>query len=72
MPRFVPVTAATVRSEAEPVGWCSVAPRGSYAAIGVSRVIAHLPGDQVWSVTCFFVAPKARHQGLREGLRKAL
>jgi N-acetylglutamate synthase-like GNAT family acetyltransferase len=34
-------------------------------------VIPHLPGDQVWSVTCYFVAPKARHQGLREGLLDA-
>jgi len=55
----------------EPVGWCAVAPRDSYAAIGASRVIPHLPGDQVWSVTCFFVASKARHQGLREGLLDA-
>lgn len=58
-------------AEDEPVGWCSVAPRESYAAIGASRVIPHLPGDRVWSVTCFFVAPKARHQGLREGLLDA-
>jgi GNAT superfamily N-acetyltransferase len=58
-------------AEDEPVGWCSVAPRESYAAVGASRVIPHLPGDQVWSVTCFFVAPKARHQGLREGLLDA-
>jgi GNAT superfamily N-acetyltransferase len=63
--------AETNNANAEPVGWCSVAPRDSYAAIGASRVIPHLPGDHVWSVTCFFVAPKARHQGLREGLLDA-
>ena len=62
-------TASEARDE--PVGWCAVAPRDSYAAIGASRVIPHLPGGQVWSVTCFFVAPKARHQGLREGLLDA-
>jgi GNAT superfamily N-acetyltransferase len=67
-----PAEAKTAKeAEAEPVGWCSVAPRDSYAAIGASRVIPHLPGDQIWSVTCFFVAPKARHQGLREGLLDA-
>ena len=57
--------------EGEPVGWCSIAPRESYAAIGASRVIPHPPGTGVWSVTCFFVASKARHQGLCEGLLDA-
>ena len=31
----------------EPVGWCSIAPRESHAAIGASRVIPHLPGAHV-------------------------
>jgi GNAT superfamily N-acetyltransferase len=66
-----PVGILAYAGPAEPVGWCSVAPRDSYAAIGASRVIPYLPGDQIWSVTCFFVAPKARHQGLREGLLDA-
>jgi GNAT superfamily N-acetyltransferase len=63
--------AEAAEAEGEPVGWCSIAPRESYAAIGASRVIPHLPGTSVWSVTCFFVASRARHQGLREGLLDA-
>ena len=46
------------------VGWCSIAPREDYAAVLASRVIPRLPGEGVWSVTCFFVAPQARHRGL--------
>ena len=48
-----------------PVGWCSIAPRESYAAVLASRVIPQLPGERVWSVVCFFVAPRARRRGLR-------
>jgi len=54
-----------------PVGWCSVAPRESYAAILASRVIPQLPGERVWSVVCFFVAPRARRRGLRTELLDA-
>ena len=54
-----------------PVGWCSVAPRESYAAVLASRVIPQLPGERVWSVVCFFVAPRARRRGLRTELLDA-
>ena len=54
-----------------PVGWCSVAPRESYAAVLASRVIPQLPGERVWSVVCFFVAPRARRRGLRTELLNA-
>jgi hypothetical protein len=46
------------------VGWCSIAPRESYAAVMASRVIPQLPGEGVWSVVCFFLAPQARQRGL--------
>ncbi len=55
----------------EPVGWCSIAPRERYAAVLASRVIPQLPGERVWSVVCFFVAPRARRRGLRPGLLDA-
>jgi len=55
----------------EPVGWCSVAPRESYAAALASRVMPQVPGERVWSVVCFFVAPRARRHGLRAGLLDA-
>jgi GNAT superfamily N-acetyltransferase len=54
-----------------PVGWCSIAPRESYAAILASRVIPQVPGERVWSVVCFFIAPRARRQGLRPELLDA-
>lgn len=54
-----------------PVGWCSIAPRESYAAVLASRVIPHVPGERVWSVVCFFIAPRARRQGLRRELLDA-
>jgi GNAT superfamily N-acetyltransferase len=52
----------------EVVGWCSVAPRESYAAVLASRVIPQVPGERVWSVVCFFVAARARRRGLRTRL----
>ena len=36
-----------------------------------SRVIPQVPGERVWSVVCFFVAARARRQGLRGGLLEA-
>jgi len=44
------------------VGWCSAAPRDSYRAVVAARVIPHLPGEAVWSVVCFFLAPQVRHR----------
>jgi GNAT superfamily N-acetyltransferase len=55
----------------EAVGWCSIAPRESYAAVLASRVIPQVPGERVWSVVCFFVAARARRQGLRTRLLDA-
>jgi GNAT superfamily N-acetyltransferase len=55
----------------DPVGWCSIAPRESYAAVLASRVIPQLPGERVWSVACFFIAPRGRRQGLRRELLNA-
>jgi GNAT superfamily N-acetyltransferase len=54
-----------------PVGWCSIAPRESYAAVLASRVIPQVPGKRVWSVVCFFIAPRARRRGLRRELLDA-
>lgn len=55
----------------EAVGWCSIAPRESYAALLASRVIPQLPGEDVWSVVCFFLAPQARGRGLLPPLLEA-
>jgi GNAT superfamily N-acetyltransferase len=56
---------------AEPVGWCSIAPRESYRAVLASRVIPVADGDSVWSVTCFFLTPVVRRSGLLPPLLEA-
>ncbi|MEE9167144.1 MAG: GNAT family N-acetyltransferase [Candidatus Neomarinimicrobiota bacterium] len=51
-------------SDGEPVGWCSVAPRESFASLNRSRVLKRLDDKPVWSIVCFFVARQYRHQDL--------
>jgi GNAT superfamily N-acetyltransferase len=47
-----------------PVGWCAVAPRDEYPALDRSRVLKRVDDADVWSITCFFVARRARRQGV--------
>lgn len=54
-----------------PVGWCSVAPRESYAALERSRVLPRVDDTPVWSVVCLFVDRHFRRQGLTGRLLKA-
>ena len=54
-----------------PVGWCSVAPRESYAALERSRVLPRVDEMPVWSVVCLFVDRHFRRQGLTGRLLKA-
>lgn len=58
--------------DGEPVGWCSIAPRATYGALARSKSI-RLPDDDgpVWSVVCFFLAPRVRRTGFRLGLLNA-
>jgi GNAT superfamily N-acetyltransferase len=58
-------------SDAEPVGWCSVAPRESYASLNRSRVLKRLDEKPVWSIVCFFIAREHRNRGLALELIKA-
>jgi hypothetical protein len=55
----------------EPVGWCSVAPRESYAALERYRALPRIDDRPVWSVACFFVSPRIRRNGTTLGLLKA-
>ncbi len=57
--------------EGEPVAWCSVAPRESYAALERSRTLPRTDDAAVWAVTCFFVDRRFRRQGLTCALLKA-
>lgn len=45
----------------EPVAWVAVAPREEYVRLEASRVLAPVPGERVWAVSCFYV--KASHRG---------
>jgi GNAT superfamily N-acetyltransferase len=47
-------------AEGEPVGWCSVAPRESYASLNRSPVLKRLDDKPVWSIVCFYVAKDRR------------
>jgi hypothetical protein len=55
----------------EPIGWCSVAPRESYAALERYRALPPIDDQPVWSVVCFFVSSRIRRSGATLGLLKA-
>ncbi len=57
--------------DGEPVGWCSIAPRATYAALERYRALPRLDDAPVWSVVCFFVDTRARGRGITVGLLKA-
>jgi GNAT superfamily N-acetyltransferase len=57
--------------DGEPVGWCSIAPRETYVALGRYKALAPIDGAPVWSVVCFFVDRAARRAGLTRGLLRA-
>lgn len=57
--------------DGEPVGWVSVAPRETFAALERYRALARVDARPVWSVTCFFVDRHARRQGVTLGLLNA-
>jgi GNAT superfamily N-acetyltransferase len=48
----------------QPVGWCAVAPRQDFPALGRSRILKPVDDQAVWSVTCFFIARGYRRKGL--------
>jgi len=54
-----------------PVGWCAIGPRDGYPAIVASRALRQVPGDDVWSVTCFFVHRTYRGTGISVVLLRA-
>jgi GNAT superfamily N-acetyltransferase len=54
-----------------PVGWCAVAPRESTSALERSPVCKPVDDKPVWSITCFFVDPRARRDGVMAALIEA-
>ncbi len=48
----------------DPIGWCSYGPRDSFAYLKRSRLLPEPTIEGVWSITCFFIARRARMQGV--------
>ncbi len=50
----------------DPVGWCSVAPRETYARLTRSRTMPRATdaGTSTWTILCFFVPRGRRGQGV--------
>jgi GNAT superfamily N-acetyltransferase len=57
--------------EDEPVGWCRVGPRESFARIEASKVLARVDDNPVWSLVCFYVHPAAKRRGVASALLEA-
>jgi GNAT superfamily N-acetyltransferase len=57
--------------DGEPVGWCSIAPRETYARLERSTTIKRIDDAPTWSVVCFFVSRKQRGQHLAVELLRA-
>ena len=70
------VTAGTITGllaywHGEVAGWVAVEPRASYDKLAHSRALKPVDAQDVWSITCFFVAKKFRHKGIAVELIKA-
>ena len=57
--------------EGQCVGWCSIAPRPGQVALETSRILRSPDQQDVWAVTCFYVAKTARRTGLTDDLLEA-
>lgn len=58
-------------SDAEPVRWCSLAPREDFSALERSRILKPVDDKPVWSIVCLFVAKTHRRKGVTVRLLKA-
>ena len=57
--------------EGRPVGWCALAPREHYPALGRSRVLKPVDDRPCWSVSCLFVHRDYRGRGVSVQLLRA-
>ena len=53
-----------------PVGWCSIAPRETYARLEHSRTMPRVTGEEIptWTVLCFYVARPHRGRHITHAL----
>lgn len=52
----------------QPIGWCNFGPRLTFPRLERARTLQCADADQVWSITCFFVARGCREQGVATAL----
>ena len=52
-------------------GWIAVEPRGAYEKLAYSRALKRVDDQDVWSITCFFIAKQFRRNGIAIELIKA-
>jgi GNAT superfamily N-acetyltransferase len=57
--------------EAEPIGWCSIAPRETFPVLDRSPVLKRVDDQPVWSIVCFYINRKYRRSGLTRLLIEA-
>lgn len=62
--RKAPAPGVLAYADGKPVGWCAVAPREAYPALGRSRILKPVDRQPVWSISCLFVEKSYRRQGL--------
>jgi len=65
------VTGLLAYLDGEVVGWVAVEPRRAYEKLAHSRALKPVDDEEVWSVTCFYVAKSYRRRGVTVGLLKA-
>ncbi len=51
-------------ADAQPIGWCAVAPRETFPRLEHSRILKRVDDKPVWSVVCFFVVKAYRGRGV--------
>lgn len=65
------VTGLLAYLDGEVVGWVAVEPRRAYEKLAYSRTLKPVDDEDVWSVTCFYVARRYRRRGVTVRLLKA-
>ena len=65
------ITGLLAYMDGEVVGWVAVEPRSVYEKLAHSRALKPVDDQEVWSVTCFYVARQHRRKGVTVGLLKA-
>ena len=54
--------------DAQPIGWCSIAPRDEFPVLDRSRTLKRVDDESVWSIVGFFVSRSFRRQRVSTAL----